>query len=311
MHRTARRTVRRAAVAVAAVVGVLVVWAAGAAQASDGSATASALSAELTRPGGRVDVGAGQARFPGLASTASTDSVLLSGVGSARGARASASGDRAAGTVQAAARLAALDLHVGAGRLRTGPVTASCAAAPDLAPAGGSGVRDATFTPAPGKPAVALPADAAPGTVVELPDGVGRVVLNERSLGADGALTVTALRLELTEGAGRYGGRLTAATVRCAAGTADPARVAVTALDAAGAPVPGVTFEAVRAADGLLVTDCVTGDTGRCDLYELGPDRHRVCVTAVPDGSSAPERPCRTVTVTAGERAAPEPFILR
>ncbi|MBW1603780.1 hypothetical protein JJV70_17025 [Streptomyces sp. JJ66] len=311
MHRTARRTVRRASVAATAAVGLLVAWVAGAAQAADGSATATALSAELTSSDGRVHVGVGQARFPGFASTATTDNVLISGVGSARGARATAGGDQAAGTVRAAARVDALDLRIGDARLRTGPVTASCTAAPVVPAAGGSGVRGGTFMPASGGAPVPLPADAAPGTVVELPDGVGRVVLGERSRAADGTLTITALRLELDRGTGRYGGQLTAATVRCAAGEADPARITVAAQDAAGRPVADVGFEAARAADGLLVTDCVTDHTGRCDLYELGPDRHRVCVTAVPDGTRPPARPCRTVRVEAGERATLEPFTLR
>ncbi|MEE1930291.1 hypothetical protein V1J52_19240 [Streptomyces sp. TRM 70351] len=337
------RTARMAPAAV--MVGLLAVWAAGAAQTAtgstpavpgeaapgdgarngnglrngdgarhrdglrDGAAEATGLSVRL---GDGTDLRAAEAVHP-RAPERREESVRLGERGSAREVTATADVG-AAGNARADAALGALELDFGGAVLRTGAVTASCTAARGEPPAGQAGVTGGTVTVA-GLPPVELPGDAAPGTVVALPAELGRVVLNERERDGYGSLTVTALRLEPStradgRAADRHGTGVAAARVRCAAAPPEPARIAVAAAGPGGEPVGGAAFEAVRAQDGLLETDCVTDDDGRCELFELDAGPHDVCVVTVPPPWTPPGQRCRTVTAVAGSTVDAGPFPL-
>ncbi|WP_461031057.1 choice-of-anchor P family protein, partial [Streptomyces sparsus] len=174
---------------------------------------------------------AAEAAHPDGTSAADVGSAPLGDAGTAESVRARATGSNPDGTVRSVASVGSLSMDIGMARLRTGRITATCTAAPGSTPRGSTSVNDGSFT-VHGLPALKLPTDPAPGTVVVLPGGLGELVLNEQTRDANGALTVTGLRLTLSDATEKYRGRMVAASTRCAAGKADPASVEAHVVDA-------------------------------------------------------------------------------
>lgn len=189
----------------------------GALAAATDATTASAAPADTVAPGsssalglsstlGGVDVAEAHAHYPEGPLRVTVDSVEVGAAASEGGpsgtaltATASVTGDDTTGQTAARAGVEALTLDLGGGTLTTGPVSADCSAGPGQATTGLVSLTDAGLT-LPGRDPLTFDQAPAPDTVVHLPDGLGRVVLNEQFAGADGALTVNALRLETPDG---------------------------------------------------------------------------------------------------------------
>ncbi|WP_103528265.1 choice-of-anchor P family protein, partial [Streptomyces sp. SM12] len=103
----------------------------------------------------------------------------------------------ATGAVDATAGAGSLRVDLGAVTLSGGAVDARCVARADGSTEGDASLVDARLHPGL-LPAIPLDRTPEPNTVVELPEELGTMVLNEQLQEDDGALTVNALRLELT-----------------------------------------------------------------------------------------------------------------
>ncbi|WP_049576824.1 hypothetical protein [Streptomyces sp. SBT349] len=152
-----------------------------------------------------------QATHPAGPQRVSLATVAFGSLGSARGVTAAATGDDATGRVGARAGVDGADIDFGPAVLRTGPVYAHCSAVPGAEPEGSAVLTEAAVT-VPRVAEITFDRAPAPGTTVELPDGIGRAVLNEHTAEADGSLTVSALRLRVD------GHELTLGSVTCRPG---------------------------------------------------------------------------------------------
>lgn len=201
----------------------------GALATATGTTPASAAPADTVAPGassalglsstlGGFDIAEARASYPEGPLRDAVDSVEVgtaaradAASGVALGATAGVTGDDTTGETAARAGIAELTLRLGGGALTTGPVSVDCSAGPGRAPTGAASLTEAGLA-LPGHDPLTFDEAPAADTVVSLPDGLGRVVLNEWIVGADGALTVNALRLETADG------ELTLGTATCRGG---------------------------------------------------------------------------------------------
>lgn len=287
------------------------------ATSSGADATGQGLSLVSETPATRLDE-ARAALAEGPAEQ-STQRLSVDGVGWATVLYAETRLDRS-GSVDATAGAGSLRMDLGSATVEHGAVDAHCTARADGTTEGAATLVDARLSP--GRLA-ALRLDHAPepNTEIELPSGLGRIVLNEQLRAPDGSLTVTALRVEL---AGRNPSRLAVGTVRCLpgahAGTGEdapagdaaahngtdgateagsgseaadaPARTTATvharAVEAGrGADVPGVVLE-LTDAQGRVAGVCVTTREG-CTIEDVAPSSSTLCVVDAPSGYRLPQ----------------------
>ncbi|MFX4292707.1 hypothetical protein [Streptomyces bohaiensis] len=235
-----------------------------------------------------------------------TPRLAVEGVGWATVLYAETREDRT-GAVDAAAGAGSLRMDLGSATVEHGAVDARCTARADGTTDGTATLVDARLLPG-WLPALRLSNAPEPNTEIELPSGLGRVVLNEQVHAADGSLTVTALRVELT---GENPSRLVVGTVRClpgahagtgadapreeaagheeADGTArTTATVHARAVEAGrGADVPGVVLELTDAQDRVTGA-CVTTREG-CTIEDVAPSSSMLCVVDAPSGYRLPQ----------------------
>ncbi|MGK5532390.1 choice-of-anchor P family protein [Streptomyces sp. URMC 129] len=280
------------ATATATLAGALLLTVSGSTQALAGDETpvpASSSGLGVFARLGTLDLAEAYAAYPEGPSRISVESVDLGDLGEVQNVTATASGDDERGRSAAEAGVGGAHLDLGTTALRTGHIRAGCSTGLGAAPVGAVSLGDVAFA-LPAGQSMTLSETPAPNTTLELPDDLGRVVLNEQITEADGSLTVNAFHLtlgdgELTLGSVNCGTRTETATLTGVAHDAD--NVAADGAEPAG--VADVGFEIVDET-GLVLGSCVTGTSGRCGVDfvpEDGVDTY-VCVADVPDGYEMP-----------------------
>jgi hypothetical protein len=219
------------------------------------------------------------------------NSVEIGGIGDATTVFANASGEDADGSTMAEAGLADLGVEMDGIALNTGPLSASCTAAPGEDPTADVNIDDA-FLRLPGMPDEVFASDPEPNTTIELPSGMGRIVLNEQKTGDDGSMVVNAVHVYVEDGTSAYYGDMTVGTASCLAGEApaDAGTLTGAAEEAgSGHGVDGVVFEVVDQ-QGNVMGNCATGSGGTCSVDGLEPGRAYayVCVAEVPEPYAMP-----------------------
>ncbi|GAA2058793.1 hypothetical protein GCM10009757_39160 [Streptomyces cheonanensis] len=266
--------------------------------------------------GNGIAITEAHAAYPSGPVRAEVSSARFASLGTVAGIHARA-GERGTGGTAAEAGVAAAELDLAAAVLSTGVVTARCASEDESDPTARVRVHDVLLT-VDGSTRLGFSANPAPGTTVQLPGGLGQVVLNEQLPGPDGSLTVNALRLSLTEAAGDLAGDVVIGSVTCPSlvpaeeppaeedpveedpaeepaeeedGTAAEEGVLISVAEDAGAGhgVKDVVFEVVDER-GALIDACTTDASGRCGVA-FAPQEHRTyyaCVATTPAGYGMP-----------------------
>jgi hypothetical protein len=264
------------------------------AAAAPASATGSSSGLGVYARVAGVDVAEAQAAYPEGPARVRIASVDLGAMGGVHGVTASVSGDPAAGIARAEASVERVDLAAGPAGLRTGAIGADCVAGPDGRPEARVSLENAVVT-VPGHDETRLAGTPAPNTVVTLPDGLGRVVLNERITEADGSLTVNAIHLTITRKDGGPDDEVTLAGANCRGGDGTATLATLTGAaagsDTDGRGVAGVGFEVVDDT-GTVAGRCTTDASGRCDVpfRPAAGRRYHVCVSEVPPPYAMPPR---------------------
>ncbi|WP_059010601.1 choice-of-anchor P family protein [Streptomyces specialis] len=281
------------AAATAALAGALLLTVPGSSQAvaDDAPVPASSSGLGVFARLGDLDVAEAYAAYPEGPARITVETVELDDLGTVQQVTATASGDDERGRSAAEAGVESARLGIGDMALRTGHIRAGCSTGLGAAPVGAVSLGDVVLG-VPSGTDMTFAETPAPNTTLLLPDGLGRVVLNEQIAEDDGSLTVNAFHLtlaegELTLGSANCGTRTGIATLT---GVAHEADDGTADSGAAPAGVAGVRFEVVDEA-GLVLGSCATGAAGRCGVDFVPRDDMDayVCVADVPDGYVMPD----------------------
>ncbi|WP_432746036.1 hypothetical protein H7827_16135 [Streptomyces sp. JH002] len=284
---------------------VLAVALPGSAQAADPTGfAATGFTATL---GSTVQITEARAAYPTGPVRADVSSARFSSLGTVAGIYA-VTGEHRTGGTAAEAGVASTELDLTATTLSTGSVSARCVTEPDSAPTARVRVNDAVVA-VPESARVNVTGNPQPNTTLQLPGGLGRIVLNEQVTGADGSLTVNALRLTLGEGAGLLAGDVVIGSVTCPSLVPPPEEeeqeeieepaeeeavveegvlISVAEDADAGHGVKDVVFDVVDER-GALIDTCTTDASGRCGVAFVPGDRtYYACVSQTPAGYGMP-----------------------
>ncbi|MEV8114679.1 choice-of-anchor P family protein [Streptomyces xiamenensis] len=297
----------RKALPAVALAAVLAVALPGSAQAADPTGfAATGFTATL---GSTVQITEARAAYPTGPVRADVSSARFSSLGTVAGIYA-VTGEHRTGGTAAEAGVASTELDLTATTLSTGSVSARCVTEPDSAPTARVRVNDAVVA-VPESARVNVTGSPQPNTILELPGGLGRIVLNEQVTGADGSLTVNALRLTLGEGAGLLAGDVVIGSVTCPSLVPPPEEeeeeleeveepaeeeavveegvlISVAEDADAGHGVKDVVFDIVDER-GALIDTCTTDASGRCGVAFVPGDRtYYACVSQTPAGYAMP-----------------------
>ncbi|MFF2374580.1 choice-of-anchor P family protein [Streptomyces xiamenensis] len=290
-----------------ALAALLTVALPGSAQAADPTGfAATGFTATL---GGTIQITEARAAYPTGPVRADVSSARFSSLGTVAGIYA-VTGEHRTGGTAAEAGVASTELDFTAATLSTGSVSARCVTEPDSAPTARVRVHDAVVA-VPESARINVTGNPQPNTTLQLPGGLGQIVLNEQVTGADGSLTVNALRLTLGEGAGNLAGDVVIGSATCPSLVPPPEEeeeeieeveepaeeeavveegvlISVAEDADAGHGVKDVVFDVVDER-GALIDSCTTDASGRCGVAFVPGDRtYYACVSQTPAGYGMP-----------------------